>query len=173
MPLIPQPSPLEGGALLTRLHEINLEHGYLPEAELRRAADDLGVPLSQVYSTAAFYAAFSFQPRGRHTIQVCLGTACYIRGGEKLLEKLEATLGVKPGETTEDRAFTLETVYCVGSCSMSPVMRVDGETYGRLRPDRLPRILNKYRAHTAEAKEHGAVDKTQEAEGRSKGYEGA
>jgi len=146
MPLIAQPPPPSGGALLTKLHAINAEHGYLPEQELRRAADELGVPLSQLYSTASFYAAFSFQPRGRHTIRVCLGTACYIRGGEKLLEKLEATLGVKPGETTDDLAFTLETVYCLGSCSMSPVVRVDGDTYGRLRADRLPRILKKYQA---------------------------
>jgi NADH-quinone oxidoreductase subunit E len=144
MPFIAQPPPPPGGALLTRLHTINAEHGYLPEEELRRAADELGVPLSQLYSTASFYAAFSFQPRGRHTIQVCLGTACYIRGGEKLLEKLETILGVKPGETTDDLAFTLETVYCLGSCSMSPVVRVDGDTYGRLRADRLPRILKKY-----------------------------
>ncbi len=146
MPFIAQPPPPAGGALLTRLHAINAEHGYLPEEELRHAADELGVPLSQLYSTASFYAAFSFQPRGRHTIRVCLGTACYIRGGEKLLEKLEATLGVKPGETTDDLAFTLETVYCLGSCSMSPVVRVDGDTYGRLRADRLPRILKKYQA---------------------------
>lgn len=146
MPLISQPAPPAGGALLARLHAINAEHGYLPEAELRLAADELGVPTSQVYSAASFYAAFSLEPRGRHTIQVCLGTACYIRGGDRLLEKLKATLGVEPGETTEDRAFTLETVYCLGSCSMSPVIRVDGDTYGRLRADRLPRILKKYRA---------------------------
>jgi len=146
MPLIAQPLPPPGGALLTKLHAINAEHGYLPEEELRRAASELGVPLSQLYSTASFYAAFSFQPRGRHTIQVCLGTACYIRGGEKLLEKLETILGVKPGETTDDQAFTLETVYCLGSSSMSPVVRVDGDTYGRLRADRLPRILKKYQA---------------------------
>ena len=145
MPLIPQPAPPAGGALLARLHAINAEHGYLPEAELRLAADELGVPTSQVYSAASFYAAFSLDPRGRHTIQVCLGTACYIRGGDKLLEKLEATLGVEPGGTTEDRVFTLETVYCLGSCSMSPVVRVDGDTYGRLRADRLPHILKKYR----------------------------
>ena len=145
MPLIPQPLALPGGALLARLHGINAQHGYLPEEALRGAADELGVPLSQVYSAASFYAAFSFEPRGRHTIRVCQGTACYIRGGDKILEKLKAILGVKPGETTGDRLFTLETVYCVGSCSMAPVVRVDGDTYGRLKPDRLSRILTKYR----------------------------
>jgi NADH-quinone oxidoreductase subunit E len=156
MPLIAQPPPPAGGALLARLHAINAEYGYLPEDELRRAADELDVPLSQLYSAATFYAAFSFEPRGRHTVHVCLGTACYIRGGEKLLEKLEAILGVKPGETTADRAFTLETVHCVGSCSMSPVMRVGGATYGRLKADLLPRILKKYQPGATEAAEGGA-----------------
>jgi NADH:ubiquinone oxidoreductase subunit E len=144
MPLIAQPRLPAGGELLARLHAINAAHGYLPEQELRRAACELELPLSQVYSTASFYAAFSFEPRGRHTIQVCMGTACYIRGGEKLLEKLEAMLGVEAGGTTSDRLFSLHTVYCVGSCSMSPVIRVDGDTYGRLKPDRLARILSKY-----------------------------
>ena len=153
IPLIPQPPPPAGGALLARLHAINAEHGYLPEQELRRAADELNVPLSQLYGAATFYATFSFQPRGRHTIRVCLGTACYIRGGDKLLKKLEASLGVKPGETTDDRAFTLETVYCLGSCSMSPVMRVDGDTYGRLKADLLPYILKRYRPVEGETKE--------------------
>jgi NADH:ubiquinone oxidoreductase subunit E len=132
------------GAVLTALHEITARCGYLPEDEVRKAATELGVPLAQMFSAATFYAAFSFAPRGRYTIHVCLGTACYIRGGQKMLEKLEATLGVKPGETTADRAFTLQTVRCVGSCSMSPVMRVDGDTYGRLKPDLAPRLLKQY-----------------------------
>jgi NADH-quinone oxidoreductase subunit E len=144
MPLIAQPAPPPGGVLLAKLHEINAEHGYIPEDALRDAAEDLGVTLSRLYSAASFYSAFRFKPRGRHSIQVCLGTACYIRGGDKLLEKLEKTLGIKPGETTADGRFTLETVHCVGSCSMSPVMRVEGQTHGRLKVDRLGRILRVY-----------------------------
>jgi len=144
MPLIEQPPPPSGGALLAKLHEINAKHGYLPEQYLRSAADKLGIPLSQVYSAATFYSAFSLKPRGRHTIKVCMGTACYIRGGDRLLEKVEATLGLKNGETTNDLAFTLETVHCLGSCSMAPVMRVDNDTYGRMKADHLPRILKKY-----------------------------
>jgi NADH-quinone oxidoreductase subunit E len=143
MPLITRDSPPPAGVLLAKLHGINAAHGYLPEPALRTAADELGVPLSQLYSVASFYASFGFQPRGRHVIQVCLGTACYIRGAARLLEKLESLLGVGPGETTEDRAFTLETAYCFGSCSMSPVIRVDGEPYARVRADRLSRILKK------------------------------
>jgi NADH-quinone oxidoreductase E subunit len=142
--LIKRPA-LEGGALLTALHILNEQFGYLPEEELRRVADELDVPLSQLYSAATFYAAFHFEPQGRHTIQVCAGTACYIRGSGKLLEKLNATLGVQPGETTADGDFTLQTVRCVGSCSMAPVMRVDGDTYGRLKTSRLERILDRHR----------------------------
>jgi NADH:ubiquinone oxidoreductase subunit E len=106
--------------------------------------------LSGLYSAAAFYSAFRFQPRGRHTVQVCLGTACYIRGGDRLLEKIEGLLKVRPGETTQDGVFSLETVHCLGSCSMSPVVRIDETTYGRVRVDRIGRILKKYRSDSPE-----------------------
>jgi NADH:ubiquinone oxidoreductase subunit E len=131
---------------LAKLHEIQTKQGYLSQESLQQAARELGVALSQLYSAATFYSAFTFQPRGCHTVRVCLGTACHIRGGEKLLERLRAILNVSPGQTTEDGDFTLETVHCVGSCSMSPVIRVNGETRGRLRADRLLRILKPYRS---------------------------
>jgi NADH:ubiquinone oxidoreductase subunit E len=156
MPLIAQPDHPPAGALLARLHAIHSAQGYLPEADLRAAARDLAVPLSRVYSAAGFYSAFSFEPRGRHTVQCCLGTACYIRGGDRLLEKIETSLGVRPGETTQDGMFTIETVHCLGSCSMSPVMRVDESTFGRLRVDRVDRILKKYRP--ASPKENAAEE---------------
>lgn len=155
MSLISKPDPPPSGKLLARLHAITSEHGYLPEKDFRLAATRLGVPLSQLYSAATFYSAFSFEPRGRHTIQVCMGTACYISGGDRLLEKLEANLGIKEGETTEDGMFTIETVHCIGSCSMSPVMRVDEDTYGRLKGDRISRILKQYRASEAGEEPHG------------------
>jgi NADH-quinone oxidoreductase subunit E len=155
MPLIEQPSPPAGGALLARLHAIKAEHGYLPEEELRRAAEELEAPLSQLVSAASFYASFSLEPQGRYTIQVCHGTACYIRGGAQLLSELESTLEIEAGGTTADRLFTLETVYCLGSCSMAPVIRVDygthgGHTYGRLKVDQIPRILEKYQKQEQE-----------------------
>jgi len=131
--------------VLARLHEIHAALGYLPEADLRTATQDLAVPLSQMYSAASFYAAFSFEPRGKHTVHVCLGTACYIRGGDRLLEKIETLLAVRPGGTTTDGMFTLETVHCLGSCSMAPVIRIDEGTHGRLKVDRVSRILKRYR----------------------------
>jgi NADH-quinone oxidoreductase subunit E len=155
MPLIPQPPPLPGGALLHRLHAIQAEHGYLPREALQKAAGELGVPLSRLYGAASFYTAFTFQPRGRHTVHVCLGTACHIRGGQRILEKLENLLDVRPGETTADGEYTLETVHCMGSCSMAPVIRVRGETYGRLRPDRLNRLLRPGAAAPEPADEEG------------------
>ncbi|MCD6306503.1 MAG: NAD(P)H-dependent oxidoreductase subunit E [Deltaproteobacteria bacterium] len=145
MPLIAQPDHPPAGAVLARLHQIHSAKGYLPEADIRAAADDLAIPLSRLYSAAAFYSAFSFQPKGRYTIQVCLGTACYIRGGDRLLEKIETLLGVKAGETTPDGMFTVETVHCLGSCSMSPVIRVGEETYGRLKVNLVGRLFKKYR----------------------------
>jgi len=155
MSLISQPDPPPSGAVLAKLHAINSQHGYLPEKDFRLAANELGVPLSKLYSVATFYSAFSFKPRGQHTIHICMGTACYIKGGERLLEKLESTLGIKEGETTEDGMFSIETVHCLGSCSMSPVMRVDEETYGRLKVDRISRILKQYRPSEADEEPRG------------------
>jgi NADH:ubiquinone oxidoreductase subunit E len=137
-----QPDP---GAVLTALHEINAQHGYLPADALRQAAAELGMPLSQMFSAATFYAAFSFTPCGRHKLQVCEGTACYVKGSPELLAQLRAELGVAPDETTADLAFTLKRVRCVGSCGLAPVVRVDDDTYGHLTPDALETVLTKYR----------------------------
>ena len=135
----------DAGAVLTALHEITAHFGYLPEDEVRKAASDLGVPLAQVFSAATFYAAFSFKPCGRHKVQVCEGTACYVKGATALMAELQAELGIQPDETTDDLAFTLKRVRCVGSCGLAPVVRVDGDTHGRLTPAALGAILATYR----------------------------
>jgi NADH-quinone oxidoreductase subunit E len=133
------------GAVLASLHEIDAQHGYLPADALRAAAAELGIPLSQMVSAATFYAAFSFKPCGRHKLQVCEGTACYVKGSSELLARLRAALGVAPDETTGDLAFTLKRVRCVGSCGLAPVVRIDGDTYGQLSADALETVLAKYR----------------------------
>jgi NADH:ubiquinone oxidoreductase subunit E len=133
------------GAVLTALHEINTRCGYLPEDEVHKVASELAVPLSQVFSAATFYSIFSFEPCGRHKLQVCEGTACYVQGAAQLLAHLETELGIAPDQTTDDLAFTLKRVRCVGSCGLAPVVRVDNDTFGRLSPADLGAILDKYR----------------------------
>src|SRR5512139_3674535 len=136
----------EAGAVLTALHAINTRCGYLPADEVRRAAADLGVPLSVIYSAATFYALFSFKPCGKHKLQVCEGTACYVKGAAALLFKLQQELGIQVDQTTDDLLFTLKRVRCVGSCGLAPVVRVDEETFGRLTPVEVETILAKFRA---------------------------
>jgi NADH:ubiquinone oxidoreductase subunit E len=135
----------EAGAVLTTLHEINARCGYLPEEEVRKAAGDLGVPLSLMFGAATFYAMFSFKPCGRHKLQVCEGTACYVKGAAALMALFEAGLGIQVDQTTADLIFTLKRVRCVGSCGLAPIVRVDEETFGRLTPADLDAILAKYR----------------------------
>jgi len=136
----------EAGVVLTALHEINTRCGYLPTDEVRQAAIDLGVPLSVIYSAATFYALFSFKPCGKHKLQVCEGTACYVKGAAELLTKLQSELGIPVDHTTDDLLFTLKRVRCVGSCGLAPVVRVDEETFGRLTIADMESILAKFRA---------------------------
>ncbi|HET6443959.1 MAG TPA: NAD(P)H-dependent oxidoreductase subunit E [candidate division Zixibacteria bacterium] len=138
-----QPS---AGAVLGALHEITERHGYLQAEAVVEAATDLGIPLSQIFSAATFYSSFSHTPPGQHKLQVCEGTACYVRGAAELLENLIAELGVQPDETTQDLLFTLKSVRCVGSCGLAPVVRVGEKTYGRLEPADLMEILEMYRS---------------------------
>ncbi len=135
----------EAGAVLTALHEINTRCGYLPGPEVRQAAIDLGVPLSAIYSAATFYTLFSFKPCGKHKLQVCEGTACYVKGAAALLAELQKELGIQVDQTTADSLFTLKRVRCVGSCGLAPVVRVDEETFGRLTTSDLDEVLSKFR----------------------------
>jgi NADH:ubiquinone oxidoreductase subunit E len=135
----------DAGAVLAALHDINTRCGYLPKDEVLKAAGELGVPLSQVFSAATFYAIFSFKPCGRHKLQVCEGTACYVKGSAELLAHLATNFDLAPDQTTDDLAFTLKRVRCVGSCGLAPVVRVDGDTFGRVSPVELDAILDKYR----------------------------
>ena len=134
----------EKKALISILQEVQEEYNYLPKDVLFYIRDKLNVPLTQIYGVAAFYNAFSLKPRGRHLITVCTGTTCHVKGAGKILEKLERDLGIKNGEVTKDLRFSLETVRCVGCCSLAPVIKVDGDTYGRVRQDDLIKILKRY-----------------------------
>jgi NADH-quinone oxidoreductase subunit E len=132
-------------ALISLLLNIQDEFYYLPQEALERVAEKMDVPAVQVYQVARFYKAFSLQPRGKHLVTVCLGTACHVRGGERLVEQLGRLLQVAPGKTTEDRLFTLQAVNCLGCCALGPVMVVDGTYYGKMSATKIEKILNKYR----------------------------
>jgi NADH-quinone oxidoreductase subunit E len=104
----------------------------------------MGIPLSRVYSVATFFKAFSLKPRGKHLINVCLGTACHVRGAARVLDKLERSLGIRSGETTEDCKFTLETVNCMGCCALGPVVKIDGQYFGEMGPEKVNPLLARY-----------------------------
>jgi len=131
-------------AMITVLQDANKAFNYLPEEVLHRIASRLGVPFAEVYGAASFYKAFSLEARGAHTVQVCMGTACHVRGAQRILEELERRLGVKAGGTTKDRQFTLETVNCLGACALGPIVAIDGEFHGSMTAAKVPSILAKY-----------------------------
>jgi NADH-quinone oxidoreductase subunit E len=132
-------------SLIPVLQEIQDEFNYLPKDELKVVADRLQVPLTQVYSVATFFKMFSLEPKGRHQIRVCLGTACHLRGGQRLVETVSRRLGVEVGHATEDLNFSLETVGCLGSCAQAPLMMVDDKYFGRMAVDKVPKILKLYK----------------------------
>ena len=132
-------------AILAILQDIQAEEKYLPKETLEYVSQRMQIPLGQVFRIATFYNALSLKPRGRHKIDVCLGTACHVRGGERILSKLERDLGVSVGETTKDKRFTLESVHCVGCCSLGPVAVIDGDVFGRLSQDKVPVLLKDFK----------------------------
>jgi len=133
------------GALIPVLHEAQEIFGYLPEQVQKIVADGLGVSLAEVYGVATFYARFSLEPKGKYNIQVCMGTACYVKGADKVLEKLQEVLGVEPGKCTEDGLFSIEATRCVGACGLAPVMVVNEEVYGKATPAMVEEVIAKYR----------------------------
>ena len=120
--------------------------GYVPQDVQEMIADGLGVTLAEVYGVSTFYSQFSLEPKGEHIIGVCLGTACYVKGSQKILDKLCEELKIEPGRTTSDGLFSLNATRCLGACGLAPVMMIGDEVYGRLTPDQVPGILDKYRA---------------------------
>ncbi len=132
------------GMLVSILQDIQAEYNYLPKKVLVEVSQALGAPLSQVYSVATFFKAFSLEPRGRHLINVCLGTACHVRGAVRVLEAVERELDIKSSGTTTDLKFTLETVNCVGACALGPIVIIDGEYHGQMKTDKVKALLKNY-----------------------------
>jgi len=133
------------GMLVPILQDVQAEYNYLPQEALVQVGEGLDVPLSQVYSVASFFKAFSLKPRGRHLINVCLGTACHVRGAVRVLDEIERRLGIKSGETTKDLRYTLETVNCVGACALGPIVVVDGNYSGQMTGSRVKPLLESYK----------------------------
>jgi NADH-quinone oxidoreductase subunit E len=144
----------EKSSLIGIFQDIQAEWRYLPREAIARVVERLGIPITQAYMVATFYKSFSLVPRGEHEIHVCLGTACHLRGGQRLVENFERTLNVKAGKTTADMKFTLETVNCLGACALAPLVRVDQKNYGKMSGDRVTKILKEYRTD-GEGKTHG------------------
>ncbi len=135
----------KAGGLIPVLEEAQVCLEYLPLPVQKRIAAGLNLPLSRVYGVVTFYSFFTMTPRGKHTVRVCLGTACYVRGGKALTETLQKQFGIKEGETTPDRMFTLESVRCLGACGLGPVIVVDEDVHGRVKPAKVKEVLSQYK----------------------------
>ncbi|MDD5706207.1 MAG: NAD(P)H-dependent oxidoreductase subunit E [Kiritimatiellae bacterium] len=133
------------GSLVMVLHRVQQTFGYIPRAVAFEIAKQLDQPLARIYGVITFYNFFRLKKPGRNLIQVCLGTACYLRGGDDVLRELEETLGISINSTTPDGEFSIEVVRCLGCCGLAPVMVINGEVYGKVETANLPNILAKYR----------------------------
>ena len=136
--------PAEPGVLIQLLLDMQDEFNWIPKEAVLRVSEKLQIPVSQIYRVASFYKAMSLTPRGKHVINVCLGTACHVRGGPKIMDKVEDALKIRAGETTQDLKFTLERVNCLGCCALGPVVVVDKNYHGKLTPARVNDVLESY-----------------------------
>lgn len=138
------------GVLIPILQETQETYGYLPSHALEEISRQTGIPVAQIYGVATFYAQFRLTPVGRHLVRVCNGTACHVSGAERITDTLQHLLEVKPGDTTADGMFTLETVACLGCCSLAPVIMIGDETFGRLDDKSVRKIIGEFRKRSAE-----------------------
>jgi NADH-quinone oxidoreductase subunit E len=144
----------EKRALISILQDIQAEYNYLPQEALRFVSESIGIPLIDILGVVTFYRAFSLEPRGKHLITVCLGTACHVRGGYKILEEFEKKLKIEAGETTPDGQFTLETVACLGCCAIGPVVVIDSDYHAQTTIRSVGSILKKYRRKEKKNEKH-------------------
>ena len=134
----------EPSSLIQVLLEIQAQHHWLPKEALERISERLQVPLTQILHIATFYKAFSLVPKGRHEIHICMGTACHVRGAQRVLDTVQDATGIKPGETDLDLRFSLDTVNCLGCCALGPVMEIDGKTHGNISVAETTEVLESY-----------------------------
>lgn len=134
----------QDGALIPVLHEAQNIYGYLPIEVQEMISDGLDVPMSEIYGVVTFYTQFTTNPKGKYNIAVCLGTACYVKGSGTILDKIKEKLGIDVGECTPDGKYSIEATRCIGACGLAPVLTINDEVYGRLEPDDIYAILEKY-----------------------------
>ncbi len=136
--------PAQQRVLIQLLLDMQTDLNWIPKEAVLHISERLQIPLSQIYRVASFYKAMSLTPRGKHVVNVCLGTACHVRGGPRIMDKVEESLGIKAGETTPDMRFTLERVNCLGCCAMGPVVLVDRDYQGKMTPAKVKEVLESY-----------------------------
>jgi len=135
-----EPSPL-----MPILEQVQKKYGYLPLEVQELIGKELGIPVAEVYGVVTFYNFFSLTPKGKYVIGVCLGTACYVKGSQPIIEKFQTLLGINPGETTEDGLFTIEAIRCMGACALAPAVSINGKVYPQMTVDRVAGLLTEYR----------------------------
>lgn len=133
------------GALIPLLQSAQDSYGYIPEKAIHYISEVVGIPSAEIYGVITFYAQFRLKPLGKHVIRICEGTACHVNGAKNILKVLQNELGIAVGETTDDGIFTLQSVACLGCCSLAPVIMIDDETYGSLTPDKTKKVIKRYK----------------------------
>ena len=135
----------ENTPLMLILSDIQKEFGYIPLEVQELVSEKTGIPVAEIYGVVTFYSYFSLNPKGKYTIGVCLGTACYVKGGQSIIDKFSELLGIKPGETTPDGMFTLSALRCIGACSIAPAVNINGKVYPKMTVEKVQELVNEYR----------------------------
>lgn len=133
------------GALIPVLHEAQDVYGYLPMSVQKKISEKMNIPLSEIYGVVTFYTQFSLKPKGKYKVSTCMGTACYVKGSNLILDKLQEKLGISVGDCSEDGRFSLDACRCIGACGLAPVIMINDDVYGKLSPDDIDKILDKYK----------------------------
>lgn len=128
--------------LIQMLNEVQEHYGYVPKEAQKELSDYLNIPMAEIYGVVTFYSRFSLKPKGKYNVSVCLGTACFVKGSQKIMDRLQEKLGIKPGETTKDGLFSIEETRCVGACGLAPVFTVNGEVYGKATVQKLDQVID-------------------------------
>ena len=141
-----EPSPL-----MMILSTVQKKYGYIPLEVQQIISDKTGIPVAEIYGVVTFYSFFSLKPKGKYVLGICLGTACFVKNSQQVIDKFSSLLGIEPGETTKDGLFTIEAIRCIGACALAPAMSINGKVYPKVTPDQVGKIIDEYRKMEAEA----------------------